>query len=156
MRQTIRMIIGVLLVTMVVTGTAFAWGSGCDKDGKGDRDHKDRMAEMAKELNLTADQEAQLKATKEAHRTQMESTRLALKEKRQALKGELAKAGVTREAVEPIVAEIKTLEGSLTEQRVDGIFKVKEILTADQFAKLQAKKEAKSKEGRGRHGRKGR
>lgn len=154
MGQRISLIIGALLIVAAITGTVFAWG-GCGQGGRSGRDHNDRMAVMTKELNLTPDQEIQLKSTKETHRAQMGNLRLALKEKRQALKGELSKPGVTRQTVEPIVAEIKKLEADITGQRVDGIFKIKEILTPGQFAKLQAKKGAKCKEGKMKNCRKG-
>jgi Spy/CpxP family protein refolding chaperone len=110
---------------------------------------------MAKELNLTPDQEARLKEAKETHRAQIEKLRLALKEKRKALRDELSKPGVTRQSVEPLVAEIKAMEAGLTDQRIQGIFAVKEILTPEQFARLQAGKEARHKKGRKNHCRKG-
>lgn len=154
MRRKISLIMIAFLIVVTVTGTAFAWG-GCSREGKGGRDHDGRMATMAKELNLTPEQEAQLKSAKEANRDQMKNMRLALKEKRQVLQGELSKPDMTRQAVEPLVAEIKALEAGLTDQRIDGIFKVKEILTPEQFAKLQARKGADFKKGRMKHCRKG-
>ncbi len=108
MKAKIRVIIGVVLITVAVTGTAFGW-MGCGRQGRDDSCRRGKMEAISKDLNLTTDQEEALKSTKEAYRTQLGDLRLALKEKRETLKGELSKPGVTRQDVQPIVAEIKGL-----------------------------------------------
>ncbi len=155
MRQKITLIMVTLLIVTMAAGTAFARG-GCSRAGKGERGHKGRMEMMCKKLGLTEDQEARLKSVKEANREAMGNLRLALKEKQGTLREELSKPGVTRQAVEPLVAEVKALEAGLTEARIDGIFKVKEVLTPEQFARLQAGKGPKHKEGIMKNFRKGR
>jgi len=155
MKKKLFMLIAVLLVTAIVAGDAFAY-FGCDTKGQRDSRHKDKIEAIKKDLNLTADQEKALKESKEAFRVQAKDLRLKLKEKRQLLQAELSKPGVTRQQVEPIVAEIKALQSDTIEQKVNGILKIKEILTPEQFAKLQAKKEAKHKPGNMKRGYKGR
>jgi Spy/CpxP family protein refolding chaperone len=54
---------------------------------------------------------------------------------------------VTRAKVEPLVNEIKSLQGQLIDQRIGGIFAVKEILTPEQIAQFNQLME-KRKEGR--------
>lgn len=146
MRYKIGIVMGAALIFMTIAGTAFGWGDR-GHGGKCDRDDKGRIEAMAKELNLTPDQETRLKEIKEAHRAQAKKSHLTLKEKYQALRDELSKPGVTRQAVEPIVAEINRLEAGMTKQRIEGIFEVKEIMTPEQFAKLQANKGAKHYKG---------
>jgi len=142
MKPKFNMIVLAVLICFVATGTAFAWG-GCGRADRPGRDHKGRMEEMAKELGLTPEQQTKLEAAKETHRAEMEGLHTALKEKREALKAELSKPGVTRQAVEPLVAEIKNIEARLTDMRIDGIFTVKGILTPEQLAKLEAGKDTK-------------
>lgn len=153
MKKKIFMVIAVFLVTAIVSGDAFAY-FGCNTKGRGDSKHKDKIEAIKKDLNLTADQEKALKESKEAFRGQAKDLRLKLKEKHQLLRTELSKPGVTRQQVEPIVAEIKTLQSDMVEQRVSGILKIKEILTPEQFAKLQARKETNYKHCNMKHGRK--
>ena len=152
-----KKIIGIVIVMILIaalTGTAAFAEMGCDAKCQLDSRHKDKMEAVAKELGLTAGQEKALKESKEAFRAQVQGLRAQLKEKRQALKAELSKPGVTRQQVEPIVAEMKALQSRMVDQRIDGIFKIKEILTPEQFTKLQAmkgKREHSGKIGRDRN-----
>lgn len=148
-----RMIVVIALVIMALSaaGTVFA-SSDCQREGA-NKDHKGRMEALVKELNLTADQQRQLEESRTAYRQQAGELRGKIKEKRGALKTALSKPGVTKEGVEPIVAEIKTLQAQMVDQRVDGILSVKKILTPEQFEKMQQKMDKKEKSGRMKHDR---
>lgn len=140
MKKKIHVIIAVFIVVMIVAGNAFAYFD-CDAKGRsGSRHNRDKMKNVAKELSLTADQEKRLEESKEAFRSRAKDLRIKLKEKHGLLQAELSKPGITRQQAEPIVNEIKALQSEMVEHRVNGIFKTKEILTPEQFAKLQAKK----------------
>jgi len=54
------------------------------------------------------------------------------------------------------MAEIKRLQANMVDKRVDGIFKVKEILTPEQFAKLETMKDKRMEAVNKRRGGKGR
>lgn len=144
MKRDIKRITVALVVFMLISAPAFSMGN-CPRWGhKGG--YMEKKARIMKELNLTQDQEKLLKETKEAHRAEMKKLFEATKEKRQALKDAMKKTGVTKKDVEPILADMKKLQAETLDRRTDGIFKVKSILTPEQFEKMQDMK-------KGKHGR---
>ncbi len=153
MRKKTHLIAAGIIAAVLAAGPAFA-GESCETEGKSSGWNKDKMEKQLKDLNLTEDQEKKLKESKESFREQASTLRAQLKEKRQALHGALSKAGVTRQEIEPLVAEMKALQSRMMDQRIEGIFKIKEILTPEQFEKLQAKKAERMKSGKMKRGHK--
>lgn len=140
----------VFVVAVMLATEAFAMG-GCGPCGRHDKHRRAKEAFCAK-LNLSAEQQKLLDEQRSTRRQEMDSLRGSIKEKKNALRDALKKPGVTRQDVQPIVAEIKDLQARMLEKKVDGIFAVKSILTPEQFARLE---EMKDKKMRGRFGRKG-
>jgi len=132
MKNTRSMIIAAALV-LVASGAVWAQGEGGMKQrGGGGKD------KIIKELNLTAEQEKKFEANRKAQQEQMIALREAIKAKQAQLQGALNNPAVTRAQVEPFANEIKALHAKIVDHRLDGIFAVKEILTPEQFAKMQA------------------
>jgi len=100
-----------------------------------------------KELNLTPEQQQKLEENRKVHREKTTQLRTTMMEKEKQLQQALKDPVVTRAKVEPLVNEIKSLQAQLIDQRVSGIFAVKEILTPEQISKLHQAME-KRKEGR--------
>lgn len=98
---------------------------------------KGQQGAIVKALNLTPEQEQKLQENRQAQRQQMARLTSALKAQREKLDEAIKKYSVTRVEVEPMVSAIKSLQSQLIDQRINGIFAVKEILTAEQFAKFQ-------------------
>jgi len=92
---------------------------------------------LTRELSLTSEQAARLKENRAEQRRKMEAIRSALKKQRELLKEELDKPDATRERVEPIAAELKSLQAEMVDQRISSIFTVRGILTPEQFAKFK-------------------
>lgn len=90
-----------------------------------------------KELNLTAEQKEKLKGHKEAQKESSRALREQIKAKMQALHAEIGKPTVDRAQINALVAEINNLKGQLFAQHTEGILAMKEILTPEQFAKMQ-------------------
>ncbi|MFA6078732.1 MAG: Spy/CpxP family protein refolding chaperone [Candidatus Omnitrophota bacterium] len=145
MKTNIKTVIAVIVIATFVAGTAFA-GPSCGFPGQGDK-HSRAKDSIVRELNLSTDQQNRLDQERTAHREAMETLRSALKEKKDVLRDAMNKPDVTREQVEPLLTEIKKLQSDMADKRVDGIFAVKEILSPEQFAKLQSKKEKGMKAG---------
>ena len=146
--KKMMMLMVVVVAVIFIAGSVFAWG-GCGYSGKGDKDcpkAKDMKNEMKKDLGLTAEQDKQLEAVREAHRNEAKALHDAMKAKKDELRTAIAKPEATRAQVEPIVVELKALESQMVEKKVDGIFAVKGILTPEQFVKLEAMKEKHMKE----------
>jgi Spy/CpxP family protein refolding chaperone len=103
-----------------------------------------------KELNLTPEQTEKLKAQREAKQASHKAMREQMKVKMQALHEAIAKPGATRASVDGLVGEVNALKGQMFSQKIDGLFAMKEILTSEQFAKMQEKhKERMSKKHEG-------
>jgi Spy/CpxP family protein refolding chaperone len=149
MKRKMALIVSVLVVSVFMASGAFCWDGGCNSS-KGDGRYKDRCADVTKDLNLTAEQEKLLKDSKTAHRAEMEAVMKTLKAKRQELKDVLSKPGVTKDQVAPVAAEIKALQAQVVDRRIDGIFTIKNILSPEQFQKLQAMKDKKEPKARGK------
>jgi Spy/CpxP family protein refolding chaperone len=150
MTRIIRIAMVVFVAGMLVTQAVYANEKGCwsgDKEGK----HGKMFEKMTKDLNLTADQQAKLKANKEAQHEKMKALRDAIKANRAKFKEALARPGATRADLEPVIAEKKSLQSQMIDQRVDGILAVKAILTPEQFNKMQEKFEKRMDE-RGERG----
>lgn len=145
-----------LIAALVATGatSCFAYGGGeCAKGGKDDAKCAEMKQKMVKELGLTPEQDKKLEENRTAQREQMKGLREAIKANKTALDEAMKKPGVTRAEVEPIVTEMKALNAKMLDQRIDGIFAVKQILTPEQFAKFQEKTHKKwgEKHGKGGH-----
>jgi Spy/CpxP family protein refolding chaperone len=139
MLRTVKIAMVLLVTGIFLASSAFAYEKGSrpgpDKEGR-----QGMMEEkMAKELNLTADQQAKLKANKEAKAGNMKALHEAMKANREKFKEALKQPGVTKASMEPIVAETKSLQAQMVDQRVDSILAVKGILTQEQFEKFQNK-----------------
>lgn len=100
-----------------------------------------------KELNLTPEQQQKLEENRKTHRGKTSQLRTTMMEKEKQLQQALKDPDVSNVKVEPLVNEIKSLQAQLIDQRVSGIFAVKEILTSEQISKLNQLME-KRKEGR--------
>ncbi len=97
------------------------------------------ISDIAQELGLSANQKEQLSEQRfQEQYTRME-TRNKIRLKELQLRHELEKDAINKESVDKIVAELKELQGDTIEQRVNSILKLKEILTPEQFEKLQSR-----------------
>jgi len=133
--------ISLILIGLVVIFTAAATlhAKECDSgQGKKWKEHAAQAKEhMAKELNLTAEQEQKLEENRQAHQEEMKKLRETIREKETKLQEALASPAITRAALNSIANEIKTLQAQLIDKRIDSIFAVEQILTPEQFAKFQ-------------------
>jgi len=146
MKKRIRLIIVMLAVSALITGNAFCETGACNW-GKDKESYKEKKEAVTRQLNLTPEQDKLLKDAKAAGRAQTEATGKALKAKRQELQAALVKPGVTRQQLEPIASEIKALQSQMVDQKIDGILKIKGILTPEQYQKLQSIREERQKGG---------
>lgn len=136
-------------------------GPGMEQPGAGDEgpgggpgfQHRGPKAFM-KDLNLTPEQQAKVKAQFEAKRESTKALREQMKAKMQALHEEISKSGTKRADVNGLISEINGLKGQMFSGMVDGVFAMKEILTPEQFAKMQAKHQERMTKQKGGWGKK--
>jgi len=112
--------------------------------------HQKMFKNLAQELELTAEQQEQMKAQRTTQREQGKQIKEQLKAKRQELKAALDTDEVDQATVDSIVDEITALEGLKLQQHVNGVLTMKEILTPEQSTKLKEKMEEKKEQMRGR------
>jgi len=145
MMKKIRLVIIGLVVSLIMASSVYAQGQSVGKpDGA-------RLKEsIYKELNLTAEQQKKLEENRAKQRQMNSQLRTALTEKEKQLQQSLKDPDVTRAKLEPLVGEIKSLQAQLIDQRVSGIFAVKEILTPEQISKLTQLMEKRRENRKGR------
>ncbi|MFH1645528.1 MAG: Spy/CpxP family protein refolding chaperone [Candidatus Omnitrophota bacterium] len=148
--------LAVLLVVVMLSSSAIVFAEpepGFQKGKTGEHGSK-QFANIAKELNLTDEQQAQMKEHRQEHKQKAKEVKEVLKAKRQELKQELENPEVDKSKVYSIANEIESLVGKQLELRVEKVLAMREILTPEQFQQLQEKK--MSKKGKKFAGKKGR
>ncbi len=101
---------------------------------------KDRTAmteKIEKELGLSPEQKTQMEAIRTEFEGKQKAARTELKTKKDALKNLLDSEKPDRAKVDTLAAEINTLEGATMRTHIDHLFKVRAILTPEQFKKLE-------------------
>jgi Spy/CpxP family protein refolding chaperone len=131
MKKINSIIIGLAVVILTVSAVYAQTQGESQQRGDGQK------GSIFKELNLTSEQQKKLAENRNAQREEMAKLHTAIKEKQTKLQEELKNPAVTRAIVEPLVNEIKSLGAQLIENRINGIFAVKEILTPEQFVKFE-------------------
>lgn len=96
-------------------------------------------------LGLTPEQRERIRAIREDFRARQAAIKNALNAKYEALRQELDGDSPARAKANPIVAEIKALQGQLTDNRVDVVFKLREIYTARQIRKIKQRSQEQGK-----------
>lgn len=97
---------------------------------------KARMLEVFKQLDLSPEQEEQLKAHRNNHREQAGEFRESLRAKKEAIRNELQNEELNMEEIYRIHNELKGLLSNKADHRLEGILEVRKILTAEQFRKF--------------------
>jgi Spy/CpxP family protein refolding chaperone len=96
-------------------------------------------------LGLTLEQKNKIRTIREEFQTRQVSIKNALNAKHEALRQELDADVPVRVKVQPIVIEIKALQGQLTDNRVDVVFKLREIYTPQQIKIIKERLEQQRK-----------
>lgn len=105
------------------------------------------VPDIAQELNLTTEQQEQLKEQKYQTKLKKLQTRNKVRVAELKLRHELEKEVINKEATDTIVEELKRLSGITLEQRVNSILEMRKILTLEQFEKLKSLNKQKKRKG---------
>lgn len=97
-----------------------------------------RFKKMSEELQLTPQQKEQLTKEKEEFASRSKDLREKIKTARTGLKMELEKPAPDKAKVNSLVTEIKDMVGQQIQNRVDKVMAMKQILTPEQFNKMNA------------------
>ena len=129
-----------LAACVFLSGTTFLWseeGAVGNECGKGENRWEQKMDTLNKELGLSEEQTAKIKQIKTAQHQRLRELRKTMKEKRKELGELLQKQEATPESVKPCIQEHKDIQSQMIDQRVIGIFAIKDILSPEQFVKFQ-------------------
>jgi Spy/CpxP family protein refolding chaperone len=107
---------------------------------------KQAIEDFTEELNLTAEQQEQIKNQRAEQVKENKQIQEQLRSKNQELRKELEKNQLDQAKLNSLIAEITDLQGQQLRQRVDGVASMKEILTPEQEAQLKAKMDAQRQE----------
>ncbi|MBP7056366.1 MAG: Spy/CpxP family protein refolding chaperone [Candidatus Omnitrophica bacterium] len=98
-----------------------------------------------KDLSLTPEQRDKIKAHREEGKSKAKEMHDQMRAKKEELKAEMGKPVTDRAKIDAIAADMKSLSARMIDQRIDRILSLKEILTPEQFQKVNAKMEEKMK-----------
>ncbi|KJJ84922.1 secreted protein [Candidatus Omnitrophus magneticus] len=130
MKHLKKILIGLVIISFPLSAT-FAYS----ENAKPPRDKK--INEVLKELNLSPEQEKKLAENRTAKKEEMKKLRDEMRKSHEKLQEAMKNPDTTIASVEPIVNDIKASQSQLIDNRIKGIFAVREILSAEQFSKFQ-------------------
>jgi len=140
MENKLTKVMAVLMVVGLMASGSMAYAESEGDNPEGGKGYKQGEGkEFFKELNLTPEQKEKLKAQREMKMESNKAVREQLRAKMQALHETIAKPGTKQADVSGLVAEVNVLKGQMFSQNIDSVFALKEILTPEQFAKMQEK-----------------
>jgi len=89
-------------------------------------------------LNLTEDQQKQLKSIKQKQRETMKSAFQQIRSNREAFNAEIMKAAPDMNKINGLQAQLKTIQSQLADNHLNSILEIKKIMTPEQFAGYMA------------------
>ncbi|NTV28836.1 MAG: periplasmic heavy metal sensor [Candidatus Omnitrophica bacterium] len=93
---------------------------------------------MEAELGIGQEQHQKMEALRKGFQGQQSAMGSELRDKKNALREMLEGEGaLDKGKVAGLVSEIKSLQGKLLDNRVDQVFKIREVLTPEQYNKLK-------------------
>ncbi len=110
-----------------------------DKDSM-HKQMKEKMEKLDKELNLTDEQKTKMEALRQSDKEKRKELITQLIEKKQALDDELLKADYDKTTVSELTNEIRRISADIAQVQIDGKIQIRNILTLEQFQKIQQQK----------------
>ena len=131
------------LALLFLTTQAYAQIDKKQRSGPGKEGMmKKARQSIVKELNLSEEQQRQVKRQRQKHMQAAKEVHKTLRAKKKELRIELEKTDVDTSKINAISSEIKSLFSKQTDLRIEGILSMKHILTPEQFQKLKEKRES--------------
>ena len=151
MKNLAKYLKGVLPVALlaVILGSSTVLAQPIEEEVKGVKgEYAERIRAivkeaMTKELGLTEEQQTQLAEMRKANQAAGKEIKTALQEAQSGLKEELQKYDSDPATVQQLATQIKSLHARVVDQRIASVTRTKEILTAEQLAKIQEKAKEK-------------
>jgi len=148
---------GLMVAAMALSSSIAYADNGGNFSGGGDsfkgehEGHHGKHHVMARVLNLTADQQKQLKAIKQKQRETMKSTFKQMKSIKEAFSAEIVKATPDMNKINDLQNQLKTIQSQMADNHLNSLLEIKKIMTPEQFAGYMALKKEKELMGHQRH-----
>ena len=130
MKNANKQITVLLTVVMGLVSCGISYAQMGEKEAQ---PYRKKAEEVFNKLGLSAQQEAQVKEARKINREIAKKLFQELREKRKELAVELDKTRSDPQKIKVLVYALKDVQGRLIEQRVEGILKLKEILSPEQY-----------------------
>jgi Spy/CpxP family protein refolding chaperone len=126
---------GLLLLTTVPAHAQKKEAGARSAQGKAQMEKE--MAEGEKAAGISQEQRDKLKALRAEFQKKQQALREQIKAKREAIRQELDSPKPNRAKAEALAKEMNQILGQLAMNRIDEVFKIRAILTYEQFQKLR-------------------
>ena len=142
-------VLAIVATTLCLFSDAYARHPGGEGEGpEGGREKRGeymqkKMDEIYDRLDLTPEQEEKIRAQRREEREKSRELMEKYRAKRGELRTELEKETIDKARVDLLIKEVTTVKQEILRQRVDRIMATREILTSEQFRKLQEMKKEK-------------
>ena len=123
-----------LIYSLTIFGFVFSASTVLAQPGFFKRDHD--MKRIQEMLNLSTEQQELMDVHKAKRREQMEAFHKSMMTTREAMKTELEKEEPNMDTINQIQSELKVLDATKADHRLEGILEVREILTPEQFSEF--------------------
>lgn len=132
-----KIIAGVVIMVMAAmalstTGVYAMGGWG------GKKDMEAHFKKMAEQLKLTPEQKAQLDKQRDELMVRTKALREKIKTMRMSLRQELDKPISDKARIDSLVTDLKGAIGEQIQVKIDGVLALKQVLTPEQFARMNA------------------
>jgi Spy/CpxP family protein refolding chaperone len=111
-------------------------GKRLEKNAIPPEDREAQVVEINQQLNLSTEQDRQLRVHRNQHEKQKEELNERIRSKKEELKQELQKQELRMKKINQLHAELKLLLGQREDRRLEGILEVRKILTPEQLKKF--------------------
>jgi Spy/CpxP family protein refolding chaperone len=154
MKTKVGIGLAVVVVAAMVLSTTGAYAMG---GWGGKKDMEAHFKKMAEELKLTPEQKAQLDKQRGEFMAKTQALREKIKAMRTSLRQELDKPASDKTRIDSLVAELKDVVGEQIRIKVDSIIALKQVLTPEQFARMNELRSEHMRKGKfgqkhGKHG----
>jgi len=105
---------------------------------EGDWHHGQRADMTAQILNLSEDQQKQLKDSRQKQKDAMKSIFEQMKADREAFEAEIVKASPDMTKINSIQSQIKSLQSQMADNHLNKLLEIKKIMSSEQFAGYMA------------------
>jgi len=148
---------GLMIAVMALSSSIVYADNGGNFEGNGDFSkgghewHHGKHHMMVRVLNLTEDQQKQLKAIKQKQMETMKSIFKQMKSIREAFSAEIVKATPDMAKINDLQSQLKTVQSQMADNHLNSLLEIKKIMTPEQFAGFMTLKKEKELKGHQRH-----